>query len=660
MRVDELLSRLEGVRGSNGQWTARCPAHEDRQASLTIATGRDGALLLTCWAGCELDAIVRAVRADVSDLFPDSHERQRAALTNGSPRPSLAAMTLPTDREVVQYAERLQRSPEQLRVIFDAKGWRAGTCAVLELGLVGDRVSIPVRDPSTHALRNLLRYSVNGRGRGPKMLAESGFPRVPLYALVDDDGPVWIVEGEADAISVASVGLNVIGAPGASAKAHGEWLELVRGRDVIVCFDHDDAGRKAAARWARAAHNRGGRVHVAVWPDGTPDKYDVGELVLKHRDAPAEARAALLELAADAHVYELPVERTAPPLGEPLSDDAIAAISAGELITRTVASTRSKRVVWLWRDRIPRGRVGIVYGPPGQGKSTLLALIIADVTRAGGRVLIASAEDDIETAIRPRLIAHDADLERVTLLSTKASEGETTLSLPRDLPALGEQMQGHSLVLIDPLSAHQGEDVNTWQEASVRALIFAPLMWHAKRADCAVVAIMHLNKMQGGDPLSRISGSGGYGGAARFAFLLGSHPGDVGKDDPRLVLVHVKASEGAKRRALTFRRTIAHVHDEGVELETPLLELVRDDEQLSAEAVLAVTDPDEQGAFTQAVEWLRYELSDGPKLSKRLLSTARERGDFGERTLRRAKGVLDIRSERSQEGWLWVPPTTWA
>jgi energy-coupling factor transporter ATP-binding protein EcfA2 len=401
-------------------------------------------------------------------------------------------------------------------------------------------------------------------------------------------------------------------------------------------------------------------VRVVVWPDGTPDKYDVGELVLEQRDAPAVARARLLALAADAIEYELPIERTSPPLGEPLSDESIAAISAGELITRTVASTRSKRVVWLWRDRIPRGRVGIVYGPPGQGKSTLLALIIADVTRAGGRVLIASAEDDIETAIRPRLIAHDADLELVTLLSTKASEGETTLSLPRDLPALGEQMQGHALVLIDPLSAHQGDDVNTWQEASVRALIFAPLMWHAKRADCAVVAIMHLNKMSGGDPLSRISGSGGYGGAARFAFLLGSHPGDVGKDDPRLVLVHVKASEGAKRRALTFRRTIAHVTDEGVELETPLLELVRDNEQLSPEAVLAVTDPDEQGAFTQAVEWLRYELTDGPKLSKRLLATARERGDFGERTLRRAKGVLDIRSERSQEGWLWVPPTTWA
>jgi hypothetical protein len=93
MHVDELLSRLEGVTGNAPQWSARCPAHEDRQASLTIGTGRDGALLLTCWAGCELEAILRAVRADVRDLFPDSSERQRAPLTNGST--SLAALALP-------------------------------------------------------------------------------------------------------------------------------------------------------------------------------------------------------------------------------------------------------------------------------------------------------------------------------------------------------------------------------------------------------------------------------------------------------------------------------------------------------------------------------------------------------------------------------------
>jgi hypothetical protein len=274
--------------------------------------------------------------------------------------------------------------------------------------------------------------------------------------------------------------------------------------------------------------------------------------------------------------------------------------------------------------------------------------------------LIASAEDDIETTIRPRLIAHDANVELVTLLSTKASEGETLLMLPRDIGKLGEAMAGHALALIDPLSAHLGDDVNTWNEQQVRALVLAPLMWHARRADCAVAGIMHLNKSGGGDALSRISGSGGFGGAARFVLLLGTHPGDVGRDDARVALVHVKASEGRVQPALTFRRTTATITDDDVEVETPLLELVREDERLSAESVLAVTDPDEAGAFTQAIDWLRYELADGPKQSKRLLAAARERGDFSERTLRKAKTVLGVKSERDEGAWLWVPPTTWA
>jgi hypothetical protein len=75
--------------------------------------------------------------------------------------------------------------------------------------------------------------------------------------------------------------------------------------------------------------------------------------------------------------------------------------------------------------------------------------------------------------------------------------------------------------------------------------------------------------------------------------------------------------------------------------------------------VLAVTDPDEAGAFVEAVEWLQRELVDGPKPSKRLLATARERGDFSERTLRKAKRTLGVRSEREPggSGWLWVPKT---
>lgn len=66
-----LLSRLEGVRTSGRGWVARCPAHTDRSASLSIAEGRDGRALVKCFAGCEVLAVVQALGLEVADLFPE-------------------------------------------------------------------------------------------------------------------------------------------------------------------------------------------------------------------------------------------------------------------------------------------------------------------------------------------------------------------------------------------------------------------------------------------------------------------------------------------------------------------------------------------------------------------------------------------------------------
>jgi hypothetical protein len=284
-----------------------------------------------------------------------------------------------------------------------------------------------------------------------------------------------------------------------------------------------------------------------------------------------------------------------------------------------------------------------------------MALMAADVTGTGARVLIASAEDDIETTIYPRMAAAGADVGLVDLISTRATTGETNLVLPRDIDALEVRMRDAALLVIDPFSAHLGDDVNAWSEQSVRAQVLAPLMWVARRADCTVVLIMHLNKSSGTDALSRISGSGGFGGAARFALLLGDHPDDIGleKSERRLVLVHVKASESRTQLAMVFRRVERAVQaQDGVD-SVPALELVDDLASISPDAVLEHTDPDEAGAFSEAIEYLRSELANGPQLAKRLLAQARERGDFSERTLRKAKRALGVDSHRESDGWWW-------
>ena len=71
MNVDQLLSRLEAVRGRDGAWNARCPAHDDRDPSLSVTTGDDGRILIHCHAGCGSVAVVEALGLDIGDLFPE-------------------------------------------------------------------------------------------------------------------------------------------------------------------------------------------------------------------------------------------------------------------------------------------------------------------------------------------------------------------------------------------------------------------------------------------------------------------------------------------------------------------------------------------------------------------------------------------------------------
>lgn len=78
MRIEEFLSRLEGVKKTSRGWMAKCSAHEDRSPSMTIAEGDDGRILVKCWAGCGVDEIVGALNLELSDLFPERPKADHA------------------------------------------------------------------------------------------------------------------------------------------------------------------------------------------------------------------------------------------------------------------------------------------------------------------------------------------------------------------------------------------------------------------------------------------------------------------------------------------------------------------------------------------------------------------------------------------------------
>jgi hypothetical protein len=95
--VEMLLAKLSGVRKAGNGWSARCPAHEDRKASLSVAEGGDGTALLKCHAGCNTGAILAAVGLRLADLFPS--QAGTTATRNGKPR--TGARSFPTANEAV-------------------------------------------------------------------------------------------------------------------------------------------------------------------------------------------------------------------------------------------------------------------------------------------------------------------------------------------------------------------------------------------------------------------------------------------------------------------------------------------------------------------------------------------------------------------------------
>lgn len=79
--VENLISRLDKVKGRNGSWTARCPAHADKGPSLAVREGDDGRVLLHCFAGCETASVLGAIGMDMTDLFPPDEKRREYPVT---------------------------------------------------------------------------------------------------------------------------------------------------------------------------------------------------------------------------------------------------------------------------------------------------------------------------------------------------------------------------------------------------------------------------------------------------------------------------------------------------------------------------------------------------------------------------------------------------
>lgn len=327
-----------------------------------------------------------------------------------------------------------------------------------------------------------------------------------------------------------------------------------------------------------------------------------------------------------------------------------------------LSDVEPKSVRWLWPGHLPLGKLALIDGDPGLGKSALALDLAARVSRGapmpdgsspdleGPRgVVLLTAEDGLRDTVRPRLDAAGADPERVAALDwvPAGEEGEggrlPTVADLGDLHAAIRRMRA-ALVIVDPLTAFLGREVDAHRDTDVRSALNG-LADLADAAEVTVAAIRHLNKSGGANPLYRGGGSIGFIGAARAGFLVAEAP-----DDPEArVLACTKQNLAPEPPSLTYR---PEVSDNG------RLRIAWEGEsEHGARELLETPTGEERTARDEAAEFLAEELAAGPRPVGELKEAAEDLG-LSWRTVQRAKRDLEIDARR-QGGvgdsgrWTW-------
>ena len=261
--------------------------------------------------------------------------------------------------------------------------------------------------------------------------------------------------------------------------------------------------------------------------------------------------------------------------------------------------------------------------------------------------IVVQTEDDVESAIRPRLEVAGADIRKVTVINTVdlPDGGETSFHAVNHVDQLADAIDAMGdckLLIVDPLSEFM-PGVNFWKDDSLRPAL-APLKRLAEQKHIAVILVAHLNKGEG-NAKQRLNGAQTLINICRAGWLFTEHP-----DDPETYLMLRAKGNGIKRNQNGFAFTLIDEKlfgpdNDGVPrvrwIDEPVS--ISADEALSRQRVKSKSgEPAKLNKFEQTVNWLRQLLLGGAKSPREIRALAAEHLDISPATLDRAKTSLGI------------------
>lgn len=312
---------------------------------------------------------------------------------------------------------------------------------------------------------------------------------------------------------------------------------------------------------------------------------------------------------------------------------------------------------WLWREWLAEGRLHILAGAPGTGKTTIALKLAAIPSSAGrwpdgtaakaGNVVIWSGEDDPSDTLVPRLAAANADLNRVFIVGRAQEDGTARPFDPaRHMPGLVDAIKRANevkLVIIDPIALVAVKDSH--RNAETRRDL-QPVVDLCRTTGAAVLGIHHLAKGTAGrEPIERLVGSIAFAAVARVVMIATKLPAHKPKGSERRVLMRAKSNIGPDEGGFAYSLTETELEDHPGVLASRVVwgEAIEG----TARDVLGEAEgtDEESSPREEAIEFLKSHLANSSVPANEIHSAARKEG-ISIATLRRAKGELRIRSTR--------------
>ena len=316
-------------------------------------------------------------------------------------------------------------------------------------------------------------------------------------------------------------------------------------------------------------------------------------------------------------------------------------MQAQELNLIKMSEIQSEEIEWLWYPFIPYGKLTIIQGDPGDGKTTLALNIAAKLSRGESldeemkisepiNIIYQTAEDGLADTVKPRLELADADCERILVID----ESSEALSMADERLEEAIKLTNAKLLILDPIQAYlgAGTDINRANEARDMTKKLGAL---AEKYKCAVLLIGHMNKASGTKASYRGIGSIDFFAVARSVLLVGRIEGE----ESLRAVVQIKNNLAAFGNSKAFE-----LSEEGFRW--------IGDYDISADEVLGGIAP-KANKLDQAKRLL-FELAEGTNRmqSKDIFEIAKEE-EISKRTLENAKRELNISAKKINNTWYW-------